>query len=160
MKVKSFDPIISDSCNILILGTAPGGQSLLRREYYAHGGNNFWPLMQAILDKPGILKYEEKKQMLLNNKIAVWDVLKECDRNTSRDSDIENEIANDFSAFFKSFPSVEKVIFNGQDPKFYFDLHIKLEKSIELLVAKSTSPMNNRRYSFDELLAIWKLLIK
>lgn len=160
IRVKCFEPIIDESCHTVILGTAPGGPSLLHQEYYAHGGNNFWPLMQVIFIKPGILKYEEKKKMLLNNNIAIWDVLKECDRKTSKDSDIKNEIANDFNTFFKTYPEVRKVIFNGHNPKHYFDIHVKLEKQLEFHLAISTSPMNNRNYSFDDLLAIWKPLIK
>jgi TDG/mug DNA glycosylase family protein len=142
------------------LGTVPGGQSLIHQEYYAHGGNRFWPLMQSLLNQNGILDYEAKKQMLLNNGIALWDVIKECDRKSSKDSDIENEITNDFNLLLKKYSSIKKIIFNGHNPKAYFDIHVKPERPIELLVAKSTSPANNRNYSFEELQVIWKPLIK
>ena len=160
MKVKCFEPIINSKCRLLILGTAPGKQSLLHNEYYAHGGNRFWPLMFNLLNGKHTDDYKAKQQLLLDNEIALWDVIKECDRKSSKDSDIENEIANDFNELLRKYTSIKKIIFNGHNPKTYFDIHVKLDRPVELVIAKSTSPANNRNYSFEELEAIWEPLIK
>lgn len=160
MRVNCFDPIIDQDCTLLVLGTAPGGQSLLRQEYYAHGGNRFWTIMQHILNAKGLLDYAAKRELLLKNRIALWDVIKECDRKTSKDSDIENEVVNDFTTLLNNYPNIQTIVFNGHKPKMYFDIYVKLNKPVDLKVVKSTSPSNNRNYSLEELIAIWKPIIK
>ena len=42
---------------------------------------------------------EEKKEMLLANHIAVWDVIESCEITGSSDSSIKNVVANDIGRF-------------------------------------------------------------
>ncbi|MBQ0066641.1 MAG: DNA-deoxyinosine glycosylase, partial [Phascolarctobacterium sp.] len=89
MLCKSFLPIINKHCTILILGSMPGIKSLTDQEYYAHPKNRFWSLMQTLLTgKNELLTYAKKKQLLLQNQIALWDTLAHCERNGSLDSNI------------------------------------------------------------------------
>lgn len=159
MRVKCFPPVINEQSEILILGTAPGTKSIKDQGYYAHKGNRFWPLMGVILNERIPADYESKKNLLLKHKIALWDVLAECDRTGSGDSSICNEIANDFNLLLHNFPGIKKIVFSGLNPKFFFDTHVKLSKQLPTVVARSTSPTNNRNYSFEELVEIWKPLI-
>ena len=61
------------------------------------------------------LAYDQKKAILVRKGIAVWDVLKTCNRLGSMDENIEmNSIeTNDFASFFASRPRLKKVFFNG-----------------------------------------------
>lgn len=73
-----FEPVADAESRILILGTLPSVKSRESNFYYGHPQNRFWK-MTAILtgsDEPHSI--EEKKEMLLKNKIAVWDVIKSC----------------------------------------------------------------------------------
>lgn len=61
------------------------------------------------------LAYDQRKAILLQKEIAVWDVLKTCRRLGSLDSDIEMASieTNDFAGFFTARPLLKYVFFNG-----------------------------------------------
>mgnify|MGYP001601729127 FL=1 len=100
--VEGFEPIIDENCEILILGTMPGAESLIKQEYYAFERNQFWRIIFSIFGKEIADNYESKKVVLLNNNIAIWDVLASCDRENSSDSNIRNAVVNDFRGDRKS----------------------------------------------------------
>ncbi|WPV65956.1 DNA-deoxyinosine glycosylase [Chitinophaga sp. LS1] len=83
---KAFSPIVDENSKILILGTMPGERSLQQQQYYGHKGNQFWKLIFTLVDKPLSDNYEDKKRLLLNKGIALWDVLEYCERTSSADS--------------------------------------------------------------------------
>ncbi|WP_332881585.1 uracil-DNA glycosylase family protein [Methanosarcina horonobensis] len=42
---RGFPPVLDKNTEILILGSLPGDESLRRRQYYGHPGNDFWRLV-------------------------------------------------------------------------------------------------------------------
>ncbi len=52
-------------------------------------------------------------RILKSSGIALWDVLASCERETSLDSHIRKETANDFASFFAQHPHITQVFFNG-----------------------------------------------
>ena len=74
--IDGFAPIISGNASVLILGTMPSEASLLKQQYYGHPRNAFWPIMSALFASDPELCYRRRKEMLMKNGIAVWDVLK------------------------------------------------------------------------------------
>ena len=94
--IASFEPIVNDESKILILGSMPSIESLKKRLYYGNIKNHFWKIVYALFDNDLDEYYEDRKKFLLLHKIAVWDVVKYCDREGSSDSNIVNPIANDF----------------------------------------------------------------
>lgn len=46
--IQGFQPIVSEQAQSLILGTVPGGKSLLLEEYYADPSNKFWQLIERV----------------------------------------------------------------------------------------------------------------
>ncbi|MFA6426805.1 MAG: DNA-deoxyinosine glycosylase [Phycisphaerae bacterium] len=98
----------------------------------------------------------------LQNGIAVWDVLKYCQRKGSGDLAIEGEIANDFNVFFYEYSKIRKVFFNGQNAeKFYRRLVLPslVEKyqNIAYKTLPSTSPANAHK-DFQTKLKEWYAL--
>lgn len=149
-EVYSFPPIVDDSSEILILGTAPGNNSLATEEYYAQSGNLFWTIIQQLYnDGIAFSSYEEKVNCLKANHIALWDTLKACDRKGSTDGEIVNEEKNDIDKFLKQHSSIKKIVFNGQRPSSYYVPSIPYE------IALSTSP-SNRQYSDEIRINSWK----
>ena len=150
--IKSFSPIINQECTTLILGTMPGEESLIQNQYYAHPNNVFWDIMIRILlpgyseEQIDTLTYEDKQQMLLSNNIALWDVLKHCDRKGSLDSRIRNEIKNDFEEFFINNLKIKRVFFNGQKAEKFFKScfkHLIDKDRVTKIVLPSTSPSHS-----------------
>ena len=110
-----FPLVAKTDAKILILGSMPGQKSLEENQYYAHPRNSFWPIMFKLLKTDNELTYDERKTLLLNNNVALWDVLKSCYREGSLDSDIDQSTIepNDFKRFFSKHEHVTAVFFNG-----------------------------------------------
>ena len=107
MRCVGLEPIYNEKSRILILGTMPGAKSLECGEYYSDKKNVFWKILFEIFQEKEIYDYKDKKQFLLEHHIALWDVLKECDRDkkdgseSSSDRYIYNDIPNDISTIIK-----------------------------------------------------------
>lgn len=155
MKIFSFPPISDPKCKVLILGTMPGATSLKLNQYYGHGGNQFWKLVFYIFSQPFSINYEERKGVLIENNIALWDVLKACIREGSSDNAILEEESNDFETFFDNHPSLELIAFNGKNAEEYFNRFCRVKPAIKTIILPSTSPANTWK-TFEEKLLEWK----
>jgi len=96
----------------------PSEMSLLKQQYYGHQRNAFWPILLNLFNKSvriDEIPYSQRKQLLIQNNIAVWDVLKSCYREGSLDAAIKMDSikVNDFYAFFSQHSKVKTVCFNG-----------------------------------------------
>lgn len=152
---KAFEPIVDIYSKILILGTMPGEKSLEIQQYYGNKGNQFWKLMFSLFNKEFSSDYDERKQLLKDHNISVWDVLQYCEREGSLDSAIKNEIANDFSSFYAKYPNIKHVLFSSKNAANYYDKYVGKRKGIDYEVLPSPSGANATK-SFSEKLEIWK----
>ena len=110
--------------------------------------------------------YEDRKQILCNRGVAVWDVLRQCYREGSLDSDIqvESEMPNDFVAFFRSHPHIRIVFFNGHRPEAMFRRRVlptveELDREFRYTRLPSTSPAHAGR-NFEQKLAAWRAVAR
>lgn len=115
LEIQGFPPIADSCAKVLLLGSMPSEASLSKQQYYAHPRNAFWPVMGALFAAYPELDYELRKKILLQNGVAVWDVLASCRRKGSADSEIVRDSIqiNDFGAFFRQHAAIERVFFNG-----------------------------------------------
>lgn len=59
-----------------------------------------------------------KENLLITNRIALWDVLKYCDRDESGlDKDIRNQVHNNFKTFFKVHTKIKTVFLHRRKPQ-------------------------------------------
>ncbi|HSN47889.1 MAG TPA: DNA-deoxyinosine glycosylase [Flavobacterium sp.] len=158
MKKYSFPPISNPNATILILGTMPGAQSLAASQYYGHPRNAFWKILFSLFNTPFSVDYEHRKNVILENGVALWDVLEVCVRPGSLDSAIEQEVANDFNSFLKVHPNITHIYFNGQKAAAYFRQHIKLDNEYHLVTLPSTSPAHAGK-SFEAKLKEWSVIL-
>lgn len=122
-----FAPIVSERAKVLILGTMPGTASLLKQQYYGHPRNAFWPIMAALFGAGVEFEYQQRKEILIDNGIAVWDVLRYCRRPGSLDANIDMASIkiNDFIGFFTCYPSITQVFFNGAGAEKLYKRHVQ-----------------------------------
>ena len=115
MHCKSFPPVAARDAKILILGSIPSVKSLQKQEYYGHPKNAFWWIIGELLGFDFQLPYELRKSHIIKHKIALWDVLQQCERQGSLDSAIAAKSIkpNDFKTFFSEHRKIRKVLFNG-----------------------------------------------
>lgn len=157
MKIRSFPSLSNPAAEVLLLGTMPGAMSLALNEYYGHPRNHFWKLLAAIFNEPLPTDYQVKKEMLLRNNIAVWDVLQACERQGSLDSAIMKEVPNNFTAFLDEHPNVKLIAFNGQKAAAFFKKHVGFKGQYDFLILPSTSPANAGK-SFEQKLKEWQAI--
>lgn len=143
----SFPPIVGIAPKILILGSMPGMESLKQQRYYAHPRNAFWPIITSFCGHSEKLDYSLRCELLKQQQIALWDVLKSCRRPGSLDQHIERDsmVANDFVAFLQLYPTITQIFFNGGKAEQVFKRYVikQLEAAeISLIFHKlpSTSP--------------------
>jgi double-stranded uracil-DNA glycosylase len=162
--VQSFPPIESAASRVLILGTMPGRVSLRERQYYAHPQNAFWRIAGTILGFDPASPYEARIAMMRAAKIAIWDVLKSCTRQSSLDSDIvhASAVPNDLPAFLGEHPQIRRICFNGAKAKALFARHVlpRLAPSPEVHYVRlpSTSPAN-ASLRWSEKLQAWQAIL-
>lgn len=142
--IRAFPPVADNQAAILILGSMPGVASLQADQYYAHPRNAFWRIIGTIFDG-SVSTWDDKLALLKQNRLALWDVLKECRRPGSLDSNIQPDsiICNDFAGFFSSTPSVNRIVFNGKTAEKYFLKYVMPtigQHRLQLMVMPSTSP--------------------
>ena len=151
-RIEGFPPVAEADARLLILGSMPSVESLKQGFYYAHPRNAFWPIMCELLCGEYIADYEARGRMLLAHGIALWDVCHCCERETSSDSMIRNEVANDIPSLAKSM-QLEKVLLNGGTAAALYRRHIK-GLDIPTLRLPSTSPAYTIKY--DEKKSAWR----
>ena len=158
MKKYSFPPIVDENSKVLILGTMPGERSLKLNQYYANPQNQFWKIMTFVTEDNLQTTYKEKTDLLLKNKIAIWDALMHCEREGSLDADISEEVANDFDSFYTEHPNINAVFFNGGKSSEYYCTYIGLCKDKSFCTLPSTSSANTSM-TLDRKAQIWKAKI-
>ncbi|MET1054581.1 MAG: DNA-deoxyinosine glycosylase [Pedobacter sp.] len=154
----AFPPIVDEHCTVLLLGTMPGDRSLRLQQYYGHAGNHFWKLIYTLFDQPLQPDYEQRKSFLLEHHIALWDVLESCTCEGSLDSNIKNEVVNDFAAFYEQYPNLSHVFFDSRKAEEFYLKYVgkSMDKIYHLLPSPSRA---NASKSFEQKLEAWKELL-
>ena len=163
MLLTSFPPVVAPGATVLILGSMPGSRSLRMGQYYAHTHNLFWPFMGQLFGAGLDLPYARRLEVLQAAGIALWDVLKHCEREGSLDAAIvpDTEVPNDFVWLLESYPTIQRICFNGAKAFTAFSRHVlpilpaPMRDSLTLHPLPSTSPAN-RSISTAEKLARWR----
>lgn len=88
--VHPFPPLYDADSRVLILGSFPSVKSREAMFFYGHPQNRFWQVIAAVTDRPVPTTVEEKKNLLLQRHIAVWDVIHSCEITGSSDSSIRS----------------------------------------------------------------------
>ncbi|MFT5571354.1 MAG: TDG/mug DNA glycosylase family protein [Cryomorphaceae bacterium] len=123
--MTALAPIVGKSPKLIILGSMPSEISLREQQYYANPQNAFWWLMSELYGFSIDQQYQQRCKAFVQNSVAVWDVLADCQRLGSLDSSIvrSSERSNDFSAFLNAYPSIRLLAFNGGAAKAIFMRH-------------------------------------
>ena len=156
----TIDPVYNAESRILILGSIPSPKSREQMFYYAHPQNRFWRVLAEIFGiSPDNLKSTaQKREFLLENHIALWDVISECEISGASDSSIKNPVPNDLNRIINA--SCVKAVFTTG--KRAFELYNSLclnDTQIKALYLPSTSPANCAM-SFENLVDKYRIILK
>ena len=113
-RATGFPPVARPDAQVLVLGTLPSARSLEAGEYYAHPRNAFWPIVERLFgqeagpenesesradatppvptttQRRASLSYAARTALLLQARVALWDVLRAADRPGSLDARIKS----------------------------------------------------------------------
>lgn len=151
-----FPPLYDEASRILILGSFPSVKSREQQFFYGHKQNRFWKVMACLLDCPVPGTIEEKKAMLLEHHVAVWDVIGSCDITGSSDASIQNVVPNDLTPVFES-AQIRAVYANGSKSYELYQKYIYPRNGRKIVKLPSTSPAN-AAFSLERLVEQWKII--
>ncbi len=155
--IQSFEPLVFEDTQILILGSIPGEKSLQQFEYYANKNNSFWKILFTLFNTEYSENYTDKINLLKMNKIGLWDTVFSCERVGSSDSSIKNVKVNSIADLCSNFQNIKYIAFNGKSAEAFFRKYIGDIPNITFLSLPSTSPAN-AQMNFETKLNNWKKL--
>lgn len=153
-----FPPVYDKNSRILILGSFPSVKSREQQFFYGHPQNRFWKVIAALTGSRVPQTIEEKKEMLLANGIAIWDVIAQCDIIGSSDSSIKNVIPTDLQCILQT-AGIEQIYANGGTAKKLFERFQKKSCSRDIVGLPSTSPAN-AAFSLERLIKEWACIME
>lgn len=151
----TLKPVFDENSKVLILGSLPSVKSRGEGFYYAHKQNRFWKIMERLFDV-SLGSIEEKRKFLLENKIALYDVIESCEIIGSSDSSIKNVIPTDLDKIIKQ-TKISCIFINGKKA---YELYNKYQfpiLKIEATLLPSTSAAN-ASYSLDKLVDMYQIV--
>ena len=111
-ELHEIAPVFDGHSRILILGSFPSVKSREAGFFYGHPQNRFWKVLAAVTGQETPGRIPEKKEFLLRNGIALWDVIASCDIQGSSDSSIRNVVPNDLSGILEA-AQIRQICANG-----------------------------------------------
>lgn len=151
---SGLGPLTGPGPRVIILGSFPSVLSLEKQEYYGNPRNRFWAMMEEIFSVPASLPYPDRVTLLTQHGVALWDVVRACERPGSADSRIKNPVPNDLAGFFSGHPTIHLVALNGSTAG---RLYHKLAEvpGLVSVVLPSTSPAH-AAMPFAEKVRRWR----
>lgn len=156
MQQHNIDPVWDENSIILILGSFPSVKSREQQFFYAHPHNRFWRVLAEVTYTPLAQTTDEKKKILLQCRIALWDVIRSCDITGSSDSSIKNVVPNDLGIILSN-SSVGRIFTNGAAADRLYKKYCEKQTGIAAVRLPSTSPAN-AAYSLERLVQEWKII--
>jgi len=156
MIVHNIEPLFDKNSRILILGSFPSVKSREAGFFYAHPQNRFWKVVAGVFGADVPLTVGEKKALILDNGLALYDSVYSCDIIGSSDSSMKNAVPSDLNPIIKN-SQITKVFVNGRTAEKYYVKYSLKNTGIECTVLPSTSPAN-AAYSLDRLISEWQVI--
>lgn len=154
-RIRCFGYIADENSRVLILGSMPSVKSLEKSEYYAHPQNRFRRVIAAIAGTDYDGSYAQLLENLKTLKIALWDVIGECEREGSSDAAIKAAVPNDIAGLLGKYPGIERIATNGSKAAEIFE---KTFPGTAFTRLPSTSPLNARA-KLNDLIAAYSAFI-
>lgn len=139
-RVKGFEPVFDSESRVLILGSFPSVKSRKIDFYYGNKQNRFWKTVCGFFGDEVPEDTAGKVKFLSDRKIALWDIVTECEIVGSKDSTIKNFRVADLKKLLQN-SKISFIIVNGNTAYKIFCEHYK-DIGVPYLRLPSTSPAN------------------
>lgn len=150
-------PLYNKNSEILILGSFPSLKSREQLFFYGHPQNRFWKVLSLIFESDVPQTIEEKRELILSHKIALWDVIASCEISGSSDSSIKNVVPNDLTEILSN-ADINGIFVNGRTAEKFYNKYIKDKIGKHAVCLPSTSPAN-AAWSLERLAREWSIIL-
>jgi hypoxanthine-DNA glycosylase len=147
-------PVFDARSRVLVLGSFPSVKSREIEFFYGHPQNRFWRVLSMVYDCPFPQSVAQKKTLLLEQGIALWDVIASCEIIGSSDSSIRDVVPNDMRIILQAAP-IERILLNGKTAQRYYEKYLAASIPLPALCLPSTSPAN-AAWSQERLASVWR----
>lgn len=149
-------PVCDVRSRVLVLGTFPSDKSRESGFFYGHPQNRFWRVLAAVFGRDVPATIAEKKALLLDNRVALWDVIASCEIAGASDSSIRNVVPADVGRILRESP-IERLYANGKTAERLYRRYLEGQIGMKITALPSTSPAN-AAYSLERLIEAWSVL--
>ena len=156
--IHSIPPVYDEKSRVLLLGTMPSPKSREAGFFYGHPQNRMWPVLARIFDEPVPMGTEARRAFLLSHRIAMWDVLCQCQIKGADDSSIRDPKPNDLRIILDKAP-IAAIFTSGKKAFSLYNRHIRPILGRDAVCLPSTSPANCRYETLDSLTEAYRALL-
>ena len=153
-----FGPLFNENSRVLILGSFPSVKSREQQFFYGHPQNRFWKVIAALYHQEVPSTIDQKKKLILENHLALWDSIASCIVTGSSDASIREVRANNLSVILDHSP-IRKIFCNGKTSWQMYEKWIRPVTGREAVCLPSTSPAN-AQWSLDRLIDAWSVILQ
>lgn len=166
----TIEPVFDARSRVLLLGTFPSPKSREQGFFYGHPQNRMWKVLAAVtgeweparggLPEQGCVPQtpEERRDFLLRNRIAMWDVLASCSIKGASDASIRDCVPNDLARVLAAAP-IERIFATGAKAAELFARYQEPTIGRTCTRLPSTSPAN-AAMSLDELIEAYRVIVE
>ena len=150
-------PVYDANSRVLILGSFPSVKSREAGFFYGHPQNRFWRVLSALFGEEAGETPAQKTAFLLQNRVALWDVLAACEITGSADSTIKNAAPNDLAPILRT-AKIEAVFTNGKTADRLYRQYLEAQTGMRAFCLPSTSPAN-AQWRLEKLIEAWRAIL-
>ena len=152
--IHPIPPVYDSDSKILILGSFPSVRSREEGFFYGHPQNRFWKVTASVFGKEIPQSIGEKKSFLLQNHIALWDVIGSCVIEGSSDASIRDAAPNDLNVILER-AEIREIFVNGKTAYRYYQKFSEARTGRTAVCLPSTSPAN-AAWTLERLTESWR----
>ncbi len=159
-----FGPLYGEQSDTLILGSFPSVKSREQAFFYGHPQNRFWKILVAVYGwpvpegvDPARMPVEMKRNFILRSRLALYDVIEECEITGSSDASIRGMIPADLLPILAG-SRIMRIFVNGKTAEKYYVKYQEPVTGIRAVTLPSSSPAN-AAWSLERLTAEWRRLL-
>ena len=156
-QVHTIQPMYDSHSRILILGSFPSVRSRETGFFYGHPRNRFWKVISGLFGEAEPLTIPEKKALLLEKGIALYDVIDSCTITGSSDSSIRDVVPADLRPLLAA-AEIRQIFCNGGTSFRLYRKYLEKQTGREAVRLPSTSPANAACH-LERLLEEWRICL-
>ena len=149
-------PVYREDSRILILGSFPSVKSREAMFFYGHPQNRFWRVVAAVFQEEVPMTVQDRRQFLIRNRIAAWDVIASCRIKGSSDASISDVTVNDLRPILEA-SSIRQIYVNGKTAEKMYKTYTEPMTGRACICLPSTSPAN-AAWSYERLVEAWRTI--